>query len=84
MHACMCKHAYIYLYLYVFIIGMTFEELLDIAQGEEGVDMVEVRGGKMYKKFASQDDLCLEGVDSAEYKEKIQNKMDETKKGEKC
>jgi NNP family nitrate/nitrite transporter-like MFS transporter len=38
--------------------GMTFEELLDKAQGEEGVDMVEVQGGKMVKKFASSEDLA--------------------------
>eukprot|EP00596_Hydrurales_sp_CCMP1899_P002158 CAMPEP_0119036864 /NCGR_PEP_ID=MMETSP1177-20130426/4868_1 /TAXON_ID=2985 /ORGANISM="Ochromonas sp, Strain CCMP1899" /LENGTH=478 /DNA_ID=CAMNT_0006997335 /DNA_START=329 /DNA_END=1765 /DNA_ORIENTATION=- len=38
--------------------GMTFEQLLDKAQGEEGVDMVEIAGGKMVKKFNSCDDLA--------------------------
>lgn len=38
--------------------GMTFEELLDKATGEEGVDMVELKGGKMVKKFASCEDLA--------------------------
>lgn len=47
-------HVYIYIYIHV---GMTFEELLDKAQGEAGVDMVEVKGGKMVKKFASCEDL---------------------------
>jgi hypothetical protein len=60
------------------ISGMTFEELLDKAQGEEGVDMVEVRAGKMVKKFASTEDLA--GLDSAELKEKFQNQADEANK----
>jgi hypothetical protein len=48
--------------------GMTFVELLDKAQGEEGVDMVEIQGGKMVKKFNSCDDLA--GMDSENLKEK--------------
>lgn len=63
--------------------GMTFEQALDLATGEEGVDMVKIQNGKMVKKFASCDDLTalpeVEEVDEDLKADELQQRNEENK-----
>jgi NNP family nitrate/nitrite transporter-like MFS transporter len=45
--------------------GMSFDELVNSAHGDKGHDMVEIKGGKITKKFSSNDNLEQAGTIAA-------------------